>query len=369
MTYTRARWILSWIQISLLLAVCISGIFGQFPNWMQTQFEALPNLIPIGIYLGIYVLISIPGDFIGGYFLPKRYGKKIMSFSKWIKAWARGTAIHFLFLWLFGASLLFISLWVGKWGTIGLMVILMMFLTGMQLYIAQLVGGFTTKMESSKGRPVLYFKNRDVRFTGGISGLPGKESIVLPQSWTRHFSSKMQEMLLARRHGTINTGLHGKGIFYAVLANLVFFTASVFLSGPEIATPSGIISISLCFTLLSVIGMLVGLPVLSRKAVFEVDRWAYFHGGDPSVLRESFSKTGSLQYPEPASIPAIAKPFYSLPTPLMRTKNMETQKDHKGGWQAERMAIYLSWAGLNLLSRSMHYHIGRPELWVFLPSD
>ena len=369
MTYTRARWILSWGQILLILTACVLGILWKFPAWIESQFTSIPGFLSIGIFLLTFVAIHIPGDLMGGYFLPKMYGKKMMPFGKWFSGWVWGMLIQLGLLWAIAGVLYGLSNWLGIWGAAGGLAIIMMFLTGFQLYIAQLIGRFTFKVDSHKGRPILYFNNRDVRFTGGISGIPGKESIVLPQSWQRHFSQAMQEMLLARRHGAINTGTHGKGIFYAFLSNALFFAAALFLIEYPIDSVSGIVSVSLWFTLISVIGLFLGLPLISRKAVYEIDRWAYFHGGDPDVLKKSFSKTGAFQYPEPASIPTIARPFFSLPTASMRSKNMETQKDHKGGWQAERMGIYLSWAGLNLLCRSFHYNLGRPELWVFLPGD
>jgi len=38
-------------------------------------------------------------------------------------------------------------------------------------------------------------------------------------------------------------------------------------------------------------------------------------------------------------------------------------------WHAARTALYLSWAGVGLLGRAVHCNLGRPEVWVFLPSD
>jgi hypothetical protein len=38
-------------------------------------------------------------------------------------------------------------------------------------------------------------------------------------------------------------------------------------------------------------------------------------------------------------------------------------------WHAARTALYLSWAGVGLLGRAVHCNLGRPEAWVFLPSD
>ena len=38
-------------------------------------------------------------------------------------------------------------------------------------------------------------------------------------------------------------------------------------------------------------------------------------------------------------------------------------------WHLARTALYLSHAGLSLLPRAVHCNAGRPELWVYLPSD
>jgi hypothetical protein len=38
-------------------------------------------------------------------------------------------------------------------------------------------------------------------------------------------------------------------------------------------------------------------------------------------------------------------------------------------WHAARVALYTSWAGMGFLGRAVHCNLGRPEVWVFLPSD
>ncbi|HBJ36479.1 MAG TPA: hypothetical protein DDZ51_17355 [Planctomycetaceae bacterium] len=36
---------------------------------------------------------------------------------------------------------------------------------------------------------------------------------------------------------------------------------------------------------------------------------------------------------------------------------------------ALRMTLFVSWACMGMLARSVHYNVGRRELWVMLPSD
>ena len=38
-------------------------------------------------------------------------------------------------------------------------------------------------------------------------------------------------------------------------------------------------------------------------------------------------------------------------------------------WHAARMTLYVSWACMGMLVRAVHSNVGRPELWVMLPTD
>ena len=40
-----------------------------------------------------------------------------------------------------------------------------------------------------------------------------------------------------------------------------------------------------------------------------------------------------------------------------------------GAWNLARTALYLSHVGLSQLPRVVHCNVGRPELWVYLPTD
>ncbi|WP_146526280.1 hypothetical protein [Novipirellula artificiosorum] len=38
-------------------------------------------------------------------------------------------------------------------------------------------------------------------------------------------------------------------------------------------------------------------------------------------------------------------------------------------WHAARMTLFVSWACMGMLVRAVHCNVGRPELWVMLPTD
>ena len=71
----------------------------------------------------------------------------------------------------------------------------------------------------------------------------------------------------------------------------------------------------------------------------------------------------------------MATVFHPIPSVEARLERMRSSGGARplagrlAGWHAARMALYLSWAGLGLLGRAVHCNCGRPDAWVFLPSD
>ena len=369
MTYTRSRIWLGSLNVGFWLLASGLGLLFGFPE-AYTQFLApLPGLAQWAVFVLIYVLLSFPFDWIGGHRLPYAHGRSQDSFGRWLGKWARGAGIHAAILWLTGIMLWGASLWLGILGGLGWMAIMMLLLTGFQLFLAQGMATLPETIESNRGRWIFYVESEDRGFTGGVYGVPGKENIILPQYWKRKFDKKVNSALLARRHGAIITGSHGRGIGSAVLVNLALLGIALWLSPDGAASISGLVRTSLTYTLLFGLALVGPFPWLSRRGVFEVDRWSYHKGVDGDALRESFQVTDRLREDPSRDVPLIGKWLVSVPDEKMRLQNLQTQKPKKGAWQATRHAVFTSWAGVNLLSRAMHYHIGRPDLWVFLPGD
>ena len=209
---------------------------------MQNNGE---NFWTLGLFLGSYFLLSLPFDWVGGHRLPVLHGRSHESFGGWLLKWLRGAGIHLLYLWLSGYMILVMAGWLGMIGALLWVGIQMLLLTGFQIYVAIAVAPLPMDQRSHRGRFVYYVDSKDKSFTGGIHGMPGVEGIVMPVYWREKFSDKILEVLLARRHGAINSGSHGRGILLAIVVNLALFAVAAYLSPAGVATVEGLIQTSL----------------------------------------------------------------------------------------------------------------------------
>ncbi|WNJ21109.1 hypothetical protein [Pontibacter sp. G13] len=368
MNYAQAKITLGAIQMGFLLT--LSALFVVFDFGSQLDLWAGSLSMPVAWALLIvgFVLVSLPFDLIGGYILPHKFGRTTETLGEWVIGMLRGVGVQGFYFFIQGLILSWIGGWLGPWGAVGWVAISMILLTGLQFYIARLVYGFEWRMESHQGRWVYFFDSQDRAFSGGVCGFPGKESIVIPEYWVQRFPAAVTKMMITRRIGAIQSGSHGRGIGVAYIVNLLAFTGAVFLSPLPLTTLGGLVATVCIFAGFSALAMVGLIPWLSRKGVFEIDRWVYYKRVDIDALRESFDLTHRLQEDMGGKSP-VAAVLTSVPTQSMRQAYLQSQAPVKGAWQASRHAIFTSWAGINLLARASYLNQGRPALWVFLPGD
>lgn len=367
MTYAKAR---LWAGLSgILLWTILIGL----GLWL-IRFSAITETlnIPDGIWVVIlastHLILTLPFDFLGGVFLPNRHQQYRMVFDGWWKRWARAAFFQFAIYLLMGFWLLMTGKHLGPTGTIGGFALMMMLLGGLQIWVARASVKWESFYDNHKGKLVVYLDNEDPGFTGGISGIPGMEIFVIPNRWRKDMTDKMLTVMKGRRHGAIQTLSHAKGFLAAFSWNLIAFSASVFLIQEGTSTGLGLIQVVGCFSLIQLIGGQVLLSPLSRRAIWEIDQWLYYRGGDADTIRQSFHFTAIKEELLPKEA-TLLQALVPMPDPYSRAKHIAEQRKVKGAWQATRQATYLSWAGMNVFSRVLPAIIGRPERWVFLPGD
>jgi Zn-dependent protease with chaperone function len=122
---------------------------------------------------------------------------------------------------------------------------------------------------------------------------------------------------------------------------------------------------SLWMTLWGFFGLLV-LPSFSRTSVFAADRAAAALGFDvKSWIRAFPSITGE----DGNAKKLVQRVFYPIPSTEERLRGLahETRLPILGN--VARTNLFLSLATLTILGRCVHCNAGRPELWVFPPTD
>jgi len=114
------------------------------------------------------------------------------------------------------------------------------------------------------------------------------------------------------------------------------------------------------------LGLLV-LPTVSRQATYGIDRNVIRRGVPSELLVAMLRKLDQLQDDEPSRPTVIETIFH--PVPSIENRNISSDVGSPIAWHAARMMLFLSWSCLGLLARAVHCNVGRPELWIMLPTD
>ena len=118
-------------------------------------------------------------------------------------------------------------------------------------------------------------------------------------------------------------------------------------------------------TLWGFVGLLV-LPSLSRSAVFGSDKAASIDGCDATGwIRQVPAITGE----DGSGQVLLQRIFYPIPSTDERLRHLAGASSRPVLGNVARTNLYLSLATMTFLGRCVHCNVGRPELWIFPPSD
>jgi hypothetical protein len=390
MTYARARLWLGISGVGLWVTLAATLLLTQAAPFSDS-FVAQPSLANdannLSVLLGFYVLLSAPFDWLGGYWLPRRFTRTAPTFPNFIAQWLRGVLGQSLVLLAAGLTLLAAGRAGGRWGAILAALLVMLLLLAAQGWLARFIGGLRTAGASLqpyepwlsrwgiKVPAVTVLQVSDPAFVGGFVGWPGRERLVLPASWIQQktglpaLSAEAVATQIARRIGVVERGSRQRGVWLALLWNVTGFALATTLPGAGV-TNSGELLMTACgFTLWSFLGLLT-LPSFSRPGVFEGDFFAAQHGIPRTTLERTAATLDQWQDDEPARSPLVETIFHPIPSVQSRLQHLAAQgSEPRGAWQAARVALFLSWGCFGFLSRAVHCSSGRPELWVLFPGD
>lgn len=387
MTYARARLLLGVFGVGSIVVLSTILLLSQYPlevlpgsqSWSGDDFTALLSL------LGCLVAVLFPLDLLGGFLLPNRWRPHTISLGKFLAGWLRGVFLQgTLFL---AASLLILLMgrWLGIPGAALAVAGVSIFLVGSQLQIAKLVGALETRVVDDsedvpeidraqsfvstwgwKPRPITVLGHHDTGFTGGVVGLPGRETVVLPAAALSKLSSEQLAIVIARRLEAIQSGSRTRGLLLALAWVIAGFTLSTMLPGAGVTSVAGLAMTCLGFTLWTFLGLLT-LPTLSRQASYAIDGKVLQSGASPEVFQQTVQTLDVLQDDEPRRSALIETIFH--PVPSVDNRRTATSGRAPIAWHAARITLFVSWACMGMLVRAVHCNVGRPELWVMLPTD
>lgn len=370
MSYARARLWLGITGVGTIVMICALLLLFHVPSrYLSTSTSysqrELSELLAI---LCFFLALSAPFDFLGGFLLPKKYGRAPVGFTRFLRRWLRGVLLQSgLFV---GFS--FVLLSAGRSGgpllVLGAFCGIQLLLLLTQALLAQWIGTIHySKPHVFEGLRYRVASGAAGYFTGGIAGVPGREELILPARWQELFAPEQLHTVFLRKIGTLRSGSRTRGVLLAFGWNLAGFSLALILSH-GMASLAQLVTFSLWFTLWSFLGLLL-LPVPSQRGVFLADRYA-LQNGSTEVVLEAVIRRLDLDQDDEYSRPALVERyFHPLPSVERRLQSLASTQTGFNAWQAARMAIYLSLGGLSFLCRAVHCNSGRPEAWVFLPSD
>lgn len=369
MTYGRARLWLGVSGVGSLVVIATALLAMDLPKNLLTTSPTfgLEQLLQLALVVGTFALWSTPFDFLGGYMLPKKYGKPAPSFRAWLSGYVAATLAQAACFVLVGCLIVVLS---QQFGVIGSVVAVGLGILGCTIVRNYAVLSRKSKSPESSQKLLeaitaiqswqtfvprtVVVDHQDVGFTGGIIGFGERAQIVIPSAWLS-FPREQLATVIARRAVAINSGSYSRGLLVACAWNIVGFVLCAFLVGVELNSVAGLTTNVCAFTLWSFVGLLV-LPSLSRTASLAVNAELAKQGMPADFISTTAKAIDQLQDEESTqtdvSIGNPTKPLRGL-----------------AAWNVTRTTLFFSWACLGVLSRSVHCNVGRPELWTMLPTD
>lgn len=352
--------VLAWALVSEYESATETGLIAEF----ATLF----------LFITLYALVQMPFDFLGGYWLPKQFGRTHPTLGKFLRGLFRGVVAQGTIL-LFSAVLITAAgRYGGIVGIVAVSVVISLFLLQFRFWMASTIAPIIPvnvsmeKVLQTEKPNVIIVESSDEGFTGGIMGVLRPRSQLLPLKWQHVLGVEGFKLAASRRTVAINIGSWWRGRVVA----LAFTTLGVLLSAllvdhNDLGTAWGTIQLSLWFSLWSFLGLLT-LPTLSRRGVLEIDEALQATGDHNLQVRINTERLDRLQDNEPSRTSLIEAIFHPVPCVKNRIHGAKS-KSKAGFWDVARTSIYLSIAGIGLLGRAVHCNCGRPALWVFLPTD
>lgn len=380
MTYGRSR---LWLGItavgSLVCFAALALALGLPEKWLESS----PGLGRISFLqllavTGIVTAWLAPFDFLGGFLLPIRFRKCDVPISRLIRNYVIGILLQGLLFVTFGSLIIAVG---HEFGIIGALILVSMLpmvcliiRDNVMRYRACNPDSLPEKLENATSMAeswkisvpqTLVVDHDDLGFTGGIIGFGKSCEIIVPRAWLC-FETEQLAVAIARRAVAINSGTYTQGLVLAFFWNLVGFGLSYMLPGASVANVAGFVTLLCGFTLWSFLGLLT-LPTISRKASLVVDARLVETNVSFDLISSTASSMDRLQDEEPERPKFIESIFH--PVPSVRGRKQHQVVKGFVAWNVARTALFFSWSCLGFLSRSVHCNVGRPELWLMLPTD
>ncbi len=378
LTYARARLFLGTSAVGTLVVLSALALVLDLPGrFLPTAPGAWPiDAAWIALVVALHVAVLAPFDLFAGLLIPREYGRTSEPLGRFLARWARGAVVHGLALVVAGTALMLAARAGGGWGAVVAFLGLSLALLAWQPLVAAAVGSLRLRRAADArsrdlGLRTLVADTAHPHVTGGAFGLPFRTAWLLPERWLAAPDRVALDLQVVRRREIQHSGARDRGVLLALAWNAWPLLLALALWGAPVVA-ADVVRLALLGTLGSFVGVLL-LPTPSRWAVHRADLGAVAAGGDPNTLAAALDELDLDQDGEPDRPEVVEAVFHPIPA-LSSRRAVLASGDVPGPrlgstWHAARVALYTSWAGVGFLGRAVHCNLGRPEVWVFLPSD
>ena len=382
MTYARARLWLGICGVGSIVLVTLVSLIGGYLSavFSASQDWSFSDVTGLVVFEFLCVAFMLPLDLLGGFILPRLFGRDNTDARDLFRRWFLGVVLQTTLFLLIGLLVLAVGRLGGPSTVIILITLIAISFIALQSQLAVWMSRGRsvdtdnkvalalerTRQWGFKPMSAIVVQQMDSGFTGGVVGLPRFESLILSRSWVEQLSSEQLSVAIARRLEAVNTGSRTRGILLALAWISSGFAICSCLPGAGVTSIAELVTTCLGFTFWTFIGLLV-LPTVSRQATYAIDRNVVQRGVPSELLMAMLIQIDRLQDDEPTR-PAIIETIFH-PVPSIENRGLSSEGGHPVAWHSARMMLFLSWSCLGLLARAVHCNVGRPELWIMLPTD
>lgn len=375
--YARRRLLLGITAVGTMVLLAAALLASGLPGRLLPSPEAGfgPQLGSLSAFLGMYALLHAPFDVLGGYVLPRSCGRSHKPWPAFVAGLIRGVLGHTGLLFLIGAAMLAAGQILGPVGLPLAGIAASLVVLHSRFGLARLLAPIRDVAREAGRRDGLdteVVATDDEGFTGGITGVVRPRVSVIPQRWQDALGPIGEGLARRRRDLAVSTGQWARGRVVALSFTWIGLgVATLAVDRSEAGSAVGVVDFASAFTLWSFLGLLT-LPTLSRQGARRVDAAllddAPESAATPQEVQRLIGRLDELQDDEPSRRPIVEAIFHPIPS-------VENRGDPGAGrrtpaaWDAARTNIVLGLSGMGLLSRAVHCNCGRPELWIFLPTD
>jgi hypothetical protein len=379
LSYARARLYLGASAVGTLTVLAALALLLGLPErwWPTVPGPIVRDVLAWSVLVAVHAAVLAPFDLFAGSLIPRAYGRTSEPLGAFLARWARGAVLHGLALTAAGTFVMVAARAAGGGGAVAAFLALSLGLLAGQPWVAAAVSGWrvrrlpTAPATAALGSGALAYDAPHPHVTGGAYGLPFRTRWVVPGRWASEPERVALDAQSVRRAWIERSGARDRGVLLALAWNALPLVIVLATWGAPVAA-ADVVRWALLGTVGSFLGVLV-LPTPSRRAVLDADLAAQAQGVDPTRLTAALERLDRDQDDEPARSAGVETIFHPIPGLRRRTALLAAADPPSAAgtaaWHAARVALYTSWAGAGLLGRAVHCNLGRPEVWVFLPSD